>query len=267
VFGKRFPSDPNRTWGWDGSEWTLLNEGTPPTVDFHTLAYDMARSRGVLLTRRNGTVWETWELDGSTWILRDTGGVNPLPFSSTSLAYDAARRVTVLHSSVGGKLSGTWEWDGTEWAMRNSGTPANFDFARSLVYDDARARVVMVASGYIDSTTWAWDGSAWTQLAAGSFTERYAYGAVYDTARRSIVVFGGEAPCEQPLCPVLSDLWELSTVNADCPADWDCSGALNSGDFFEFLDSFFAGGDYNGDGMSDSRDFFEYVAAFFSGCA
>ncbi len=52
-----------------------------------------------------------------------------------------------------------------------------------------------------------------------------------------------------------------------CPADFNCDGAVNSQDFFDFLSAFFAGNaDFNHDGATNSQDFFDFLAAFFAGC-
>jgi hypothetical protein len=59
-------------------------------------------------------------------------------------------------------------------------------------------------------------------------------------------------------------------IGTACPADFNSDGTVNSQDFFEFLDLFFAvdaGADFNADGVIDSQDFFDFLAAFFSpGC-
>ncbi|MBC7771175.1 MAG: hypothetical protein H7210_01640 [Pyrinomonadaceae bacterium] len=54
-----------------------------------------------------------------------------------------------------------------------------------------------------------------------------------------------------------------------CAADFNCDGAANSQDFFDFLAEFFlstARSDFNADGTSNSQDFFDFVSAFFGGC-
>ena len=54
-----------------------------------------------------------------------------------------------------------------------------------------------------------------------------------------------------------------------CRGDFNADGSLNSQDFFDFLNGFFAldaGADFNADGAINSQDFFDFLAAFFAGC-
>lgn len=63
--------------------------------------------------------------------------------------------------------------------------------------------------------------------------------------------------------------------NAPCPSacrcDFNDSGALNSQDFFDFIQCLFTGtcppghtGDFNGNGTTDSQDFFDFLGCLFS---
>lgn len=56
---------------------------------------------------------------------------------------------------------------------------------------------------------------------------------------------------------------------AVCTADFDCSGTVNSQDFFDFLATFFSSSpvaDINRDGAINSQDFFDFLTALFGGC-
>jgi hypothetical protein len=73
-------------------------------------------------------------------------------------------------------------------------------------------------------------------------------------------------------CVVSNDCGSATSdgaVLSVCTADFNCSGAVNSQDFFDFLNGFFAGAtstDINRDGVTNSQDFFDYLNAFFAGC-
>ena len=50
-----------------------------------------------------------------------------------------------------------------------------------------------------------------------------------------------------------------------CPCNWNGDDAVNSQDFFDFLDGFFASdADFNGDDVTNSQDFFDFLECFFA---
>jgi hypothetical protein len=83
----------------------------------------------------------------------------------------------------------------------------------------------------------------------------------YDATRGVTVLFGGTRGSINN-----GETWELSVI---CQADFNHSGAVNSQDFFDFLNAFFAldpSADFNHSGSVDSQDFFDFLTAFFAGC-
>jgi hypothetical protein len=65
-----------------------------------------------------------------------------------------------------------------------------------------------------------------------------------------------------------SGFWDACAA-APCPADFNTDGVVNSQDFFDFLNQFFAlstTSDFNRDGVINSQDFFDFLNAFFAGC-
>jgi hypothetical protein len=77
--------------------------------------------------------------------------------------------------------------------------------------------------------------------------------------------------------PARGEIWAVSTsgevwrlgAGPACTADFNADDAVNSQDFFDFLNAFFAGApaaDFNADSIVNSQDFFDFLNAFFEGC-
>ena len=173
----------------------------------HAMAYDNTRGRVVLfggLGSNGSKVDDTWEWDGTTWILRATSG--PSARSGHAMTYDTARGRIVLFGGNDGvsKLNDTWEWDGTSWTQRAASGPAPRD-SHAMAYDAAIGRVVLFGglganSGPDLNDTWEWDGTTWTQRATSGPSARLGHAMTYDTARGRVVLFGGYG--------YLGDTWE-----------------------------------------------------------
>jgi hypothetical protein len=64
---------------------------------------------------------------------------------------------------------------------------------------------------------------------------------------------------------VFGEVHELPPSPPGCPCDWDGNGAVESSDFFVFLEDFFAGeADFDLDGVTNSQDVFGYLECFFA---
>jgi hypothetical protein len=145
------------------------------------------------------------------------------------------------------------------------------------------------------TTTYTWSGSmAWSpgQYGSSDYPNVYLigpdgviYGQIYSLR------FSTSGELEPGLYTVSGDFWEevqrdyvdwppcpesliefvFSMTPPPCPCDWSGDEAVNTDDFFMFLDNFFAGeADFNFDGATNSQDFFDFLGCFFAppgGCA
>jgi hypothetical protein len=211
------------TWEWDGNSWTQRFPPTsPPARVAHAMVYDSIRKRIVLFggadTPRhleNGTETtfaDTWEWDGSTWILR-TPATSPPARAKHAMAYDSVRGRVVLfggdrwHNEL---LGDTWEWDGTTWTERTTFPHPSERSEHTLAYDRARGRVVLYGGAYelTYGDTWEWDGSAWVERGLTHPTANRRIASAYDAVRGRTVLFGGLHWYGGPITGYLDETWE-----------------------------------------------------------
>ncbi len=176
----------------------------------HVTAYDSTRQRTVLFGGFGaaGRLADTWEWDGSSWMLQRTP-VAPPARAFASMTYDSIRQRVVLFGgdASDGFLADTWEWDGVAWTER---TPAVSPSARRghvLTYDAARQKTILFGGESGDHTnladTWEWDGQNWTWLEPGVSPAARRHAALsYDSTRQRLVLFGGFGS------NMLDDTWE-----------------------------------------------------------
>jgi hypothetical protein len=176
-------------WDWDGNTWT---ERTPPAADpqpsfvsFPALAYDAARNNILHASFLDGSIW-SW--NGSSWFAIPTPPVHPPTVSTVAyMAYDARRQVTVMV----GANQGVWEWDGTSWTHPSTaigGSMPGAGFPRFVYDTDRQVCVLHNGNGQPD---YEWDGANWTALPVSGQPALFSSAVAYDSARHSLLVFGG----------------------------------------------------------------------------
>lgn len=142
-------------WSWDGLSWMQIYNGGPTPRRGAAMTYDAARQSVVLfggLGSLGGQVsvffGDTWEWDGSHWLLR-FGLPGPAARANASFSYDTVRQRGILTGGnpAMGTYTDTWEWDGAAWSQTvTNGAPRGL-----LAYD--RVRQVTVAVSPLANTT------------------------------------------------------------------------------------------------------------------
>jgi hypothetical protein len=299
------PHYNGETWEWNGTVWTQRMVSGPTPVLNHAMAYDATRGVTVLyggtpgdfgLWEWNGTVWTQRMVSGPSWRVRHamvydaSRGVTVLYGGSTSA------------SEFNGE---TWEWNGTAWTQRVIGGPMP-RHSHAMAYDAARGVTVLfgglAAMRGINDETWSlggpcvpWitsDPTAQTVCPGRSarFTVTAAGGGpiAYQWRRDSVNlddepdhISGAHTPILNIVNTTATDAGNYDCVASNacdsatsgaatltvCAADYNCSGAVDSQDFFDFLNAFFAGNaDFNHSGATDNQDYFDFLGAFFAGC-
>ncbi len=205
------------TWEWDGNDWSQRHPATsPPVLALHTLAYDSARQRTVMVGGfgTGAAQVETWEWDGTTWV-RPMPAVSPPKRSNASMTFDPFRSRTVLYggtyvvNGASASRGDTWEWDGTTWTERTPALSPPPGGYFTMAFDVAKRRSVLVAG----AQTWEWDGASWTRR-PGSLVARLDGEAsvAWDSARRQVVTFTAIPP------PAETWLWSAAGWSSVTPA-------------------------------------------------
>jgi hypothetical protein len=211
LFGQGFRAENllADTWIWNGRKWREARVPLAPSPRAEAaIAFDRARGRVVLFggyTVRNGErdrLGDTWEWDGSRWMLVATAG--PSPRNSPAMTWDAGRRLVVLFGGSGA-TSDTWTWDGASWQqLETNDVPGRFNAA--MAYDEERG--VVVRFGGWDRTkrtndTWELYGATWKLVAESGPSPRNHSAMTWDPTRHAPVLFGGHDGDR-----VFGDSWE-----------------------------------------------------------
>jgi hypothetical protein len=222
----------SETLVYDGTSWQSVAH-TPELTGrtAYAISYDATRERTVVFSGESDShnrklLTDTWEWDGMQWQQAQPEAA-PSARRDHAMVFDSARGHTLL---FGGRetapefarLADTWAWDGRQWSQLSAtrSPPARSEHA--LAFDPERGRVVLFGGNYDNGTstgpladTWEWDGSTWTQIiTAAAPSPRSAHSMVYDSARKRVLLFGGEAPNNASTTVTrFADLWSWDGTN------------------------------------------------------
>lgn len=141
----------NQLWAWTGTAWANLTTTGPSARRDVAMCYDPLRDRLVVHggANANGTTFfgDTWEHDGTSWLLR-TPGNSPGPRAGSVFVHASHLQRCIL---VGGfdaqDRRDTWSWDGSDWTpIATVGQPDTGTGVNGL-YDPDRREVVLFGGG------------------------------------------------------------------------------------------------------------------------
>jgi hypothetical protein len=180
-------------WIYDGATWSSFSVTNPPGDRCCIrAAYDYRHDQIVIFGGySNFFMNDTWVLRGDAWqeivISPDS---TPSVRRSYSMGYDNAREVTIVAGGWDGGVGNdadAWAFDGTGWWLMDA--PSDFAPAseKAIVFDTHREVSVLVGANVL----WEWAGETWAKIVPPTPADFNGhFGAAYDQARQTIVVFG-----------------------------------------------------------------------------
>ncbi len=162
------------TWEWDGSEWRRAEGPAPAPRCLHTMTYDPARKKIVLVGGSGDPVnrivfSDVWEWDGTRWT--EVKVKNPLRISYHAAAYNPAAGCLLVSGgfAVSHKpLAAAWKLRGDEWQRSAMDLPSPLE-AHMMAWDPDRRQMVLFGGWGVENGklvaregTWIWDGSKWS---------------------------------------------------------------------------------------------------------
>jgi len=202
----------------DPPTWSNLQPSGPgPSARrYHTAIYDPLRDRMLVFGGSDelgipfGDVWILWLAPTPRWEQIVPGGTAPLARYSHSAIYDPVRDRMLVFSGGGLATNDVWALslgDTPAWAqLLPSGSPPLARFAHSAVYDPNGDRMILFGGhDYNQPLNEVWalsltEPAAWTLVfnSDDAPSPRAYHSAVYDSAYRRMVVFGGFPNVSEP---------------------------------------------------------------------
>jgi hypothetical protein len=195
----------NRTWTWDGSEWSAHQTQSSPTAAGQGAMLFDARLGQVIYVNGAGRAW-AWS--GSDWASLSLPGGPSIPApgsgiesSTFAVGYDEGRDALVYVLSTA-----TWMWDGSAWKEVPGGIDAGAARADAhAVYDRVHRQLVYVGR----DDTWTWDGARWQwhdqpEISAGTVG--------YDQASAHVLLVQEDSSaCDETACQSTTWAWDSIT--------------------------------------------------------
>jgi cysteine-rich repeat protein len=166
------------TWEWDGERWYEVTPVglSPPRRRRHAMAWDPARGRVVLFggEDRGGAevLDDTWEWNGTEWVVVAPSGPRPQARFNHAMAYDPISRRVILFggralTDLGGQdLGDTWAWDGRVWVNLSS-IPSPSPRAGHVMALHPDTGGIVLFGGYHNGLlwdTWEWASGQWHEV-------------------------------------------------------------------------------------------------------
>jgi hypothetical protein len=189
------------TWEYDGEVWQhyQLPIASSPDPDYgHAMAYDLLRSRTVLLTSDS----VTWEWNGTSWT-QPQGLLPPPPRRYGAMVYDLGTGRMVLCCgqdpiNFAAHLDDTWTYDGVQWSLQSVGAPGPRSH-HSMAFDSVRQRIVLFGGQNqirLLRDTWEFGPTGWQLRPSAAQPDPVDGGSIaFDPQRRvTLLVTASPAP-------------------------------------------------------------------------
>ncbi|HUP48369.1 MAG TPA: hypothetical protein VNA04_06225, partial [Thermoanaerobaculia bacterium] len=187
-------------WKFEHGFWHLVEAENTPVCDFPLAAFDIHRSRMVLVC----TDSSTYEWDGREWKAFPDLSNRPDARRFSHLTYDQNLGRTILYggyNALGEYVNKTWTWNGSAWTEVRSGKRPHFRALASMWYDPILRRTVLYGGigrkdreGRLErfGDMWTFDGTTWTEIKPATMPPtRYGAQVGVDGLTNRTTLFGG----------------------------------------------------------------------------
>jgi hypothetical protein len=187
----------NKTWLWDGTDWSELQLASPtasagPRFGYG-LAYDRERSQAILYGGVGFLSTEhqdTFKLGADRWHRIDTR-LDPGPRTQFVFVPDESRGTVWFFGGQNAVnfFSDLWRLENLRWVRVPVSEGPGFCDRPLGAIDPQRDRLVVICN---DSRTWEFDGTAWEEKEASTRPRPRSWSSVvYEPNLRKIVLYGG----------------------------------------------------------------------------